>query len=92
MTSRYNRRHYEDVAIVLRNAHKNWSDQFQAPVKHLMFTFADLFAADNPNRCIDCGCRQGSSDRDPECSSHLFAGGFDRDRFLAACGLEEETS
>ncbi len=44
--------------------------------KRIVDTFADLFAADNPPACIE-----------GQCPSH---GGFNRERFLTACGLESE--
>ncbi len=44
------------------------------PVRNIALDFADLFAADNP----------------PAWDSNKLVGGFDRERFLAACGLESE--
>jgi len=70
MSSRYSKRHYEDVARLLRCHHLEGNDCDIYSVAH---AFADLFAADNP-RCAFLDCQMHK--------------GFDRARFLAACGLE----
>ncbi len=63
MTTRYQKRHYEDVARLLRERSEHIFDE--PLVRQVIeIDFADLFAADNPD--------------------------FDRERFLAACGLESE--
>ena len=62
MTTRYQKRHYEDVAALLA-PHGGLECAVTDCWTTLCAGFADLFAADNP-------------------------GGFDRERFLAACGLE----
>ncbi|KKL54077.1 hypothetical protein LCGC14_2269030 [marine sediment metagenome] len=74
MSSRYSKRHYEDVARILR------ADRMEARIRpeddtlaNVTADFADLFAADNP-RCAFLDCQMHK--------------GFDRARFLAACGLE----
>ena len=59
--------------------------------------FADLFAADNPPTCTKCGVLCATQQAVSLCANDAFAGenhqwsgGFDRERFLAACGLESE--
>ncbi|KKL14520.1 hypothetical protein LCGC14_2514850 [marine sediment metagenome] len=83
MTIRYQKRHYEDVTYIF--ATRGMPDIVRA---QLVGDFADLFAADNPRRCFaneehvgDCtdGCLTGTGP-DNE--------GFDREQFLATCGLE----
>ncbi len=93
MTTRYQKEHYEDVARILSDAIGIASDcdrpdcgcKVESPA--IAQDFADLFAADNPKRCSfhhnavvhnEIGYLNG------DC--HI--GGFDRERFLAACGLE----
>ena len=93
MTTRYQKRHYEDVAHILLawevGAHLS---------RGLVHAFADLFAADNPRRCVCCQAPDGAI---PPCIAtegrgvsftvdreHDFTGGFNRDQFLTACGLE----
>ena len=89
MTTRYQKRHYEDVASILHEAKRIEVDIGRLiPAAGYADEFADLFAADNPPRCIDCGAHRGEEADNAECTHHLFADGFDRDQFLAACGLE----
>lgn len=90
MTSRYHRRHYEDISKILNS----WAGTIEKDGKayyfthlHLCSDFADLFEADNPSMCIYCDC-----DGTTQCfcnveEGHEFVGGFDRDKFLDACGL-----
>ena len=81
MTTRYQKRHYEDVASILL-AHVGYVS------RDLVSDFADLFAVDNPQRfTAHIACPYNHSDgRDNDC--HIY--GFDREQFLAACGLEPE--
>ncbi len=74
--SRYTKQHYEDVARLIR---ESWPEAMPEDVNEVILfslanKFADLFAADNPDR-----------------PAYEYKG-FDRERFLAACGLEPETS
>lgn len=90
MASRYGKDHYEDVAKVLKEnrawAIKMDSSHARGAMAATIGTFADLFAADNPPTChitihrllLDWPC------------SSLCTEGFDRDKFLAACGLDLE--
>ncbi|KKK55252.1 hypothetical protein LCGC14_3076430 [marine sediment metagenome] len=85
--SRHSKQIYEDVAEVFHG---------EATVDNLAHDFADLFAADNPPRCVNCGepattTGGGSCHYVPQLGEHNFEGGFDRERFLAACGLTTET-
>lgn len=85
MTTRYQEKYYEDVVQILSAllADTTALDSFTK--------FADLFAADNPPTCIDCGASPSESGPfGSECAGHLFEGGFGRADFLAACGLESE--
>ena len=80
--SRYSKEHYEDVAKLLKKAPaatdmKAWFIQ----------KFADLFAADNPAACDVCG----QPNDEMLVGLHTFKGGFNREPFLAACGLEPES-
>lgn len=99
MSSRYSR-HYEDVARTIDLERKYWShlpNDAQAAVAESVLTrwsnsLADLFAADNPSSCLHCGVSQPNSSLCPDGSGilphHHPTGGFDRERFLEACGLE----
>ncbi len=91
MTTRYQKRHYEDVAGIL---HKYYEGIAYGPGYNacIAIDFADLFAADNPPLCSACGDEKGTTSICAHsCGSHhIFTGGFDRERFLAACGLESE--
>ena len=85
--SKYQKEHYEDVAGILLEhillTHTNsWT-------RDLVSSFADLFATDNPRTCPDCGDEEGTTSICAHsCGGHhVFTGGFDRERFLAACGL-----
>ena len=86
MTARYQEKHYEDVARILavhdvRNRPTEQADSGRhRPIMAIAVDFANLFAADNPG-CPTCF--------DRTCSRHEPARvGFNRERFLAACGLE----
>ena len=98
MSNRYSKQHYEDIAKALKE-NRTWAIQMDSShargvMASTIGTFADLFAADNPPTCIACGHRQ--SEPGPTCfpsterTGHKHEGGFDRERFLAACGLEPE--
>jgi len=97
MTTRYQERHYEDVAKALKE-NRAWaieldSSHARGVMAATIGTFADLFAADNPPTCLHCGqeaielsdtCPAGEGFGAP----HAHTQGFDRERFLTACGLE----
>lgn len=88
--SRYTKQHYEDVARLLagnRDA-TGLVRERNGAIGDLANDFADLFAADNPPTCIDCGARRGETDPNSDPGAHLYEHHFDRERFLAACGLE----
>ncbi|KKM72049.1 hypothetical protein LCGC14_1424500 [marine sediment metagenome] len=88
--SKFTKQHYEDVATLLKK--RSPAHPAMIMVKAVAIDFADLFATDNPACCIHCGYLEGTTDI---CDSsdgrireeHLFEGGFDREQFLAACGL-----
>ena len=87
MTTRYTEKHYEDVASILHEAKRIETDIGRLlPSEGYADEFADLFAADNPQRCTaHIACPYNRSDgRDNDC--HIY--GFNRARFLAACGIE----
>ncbi len=99
MTTRYTEEQIGDVARILRAERDAGlaalgKNQGSDAVACAMIDFADLFAADNPAYCINCGA---PAITDEVCASaggrlydeHLFEGGFDREKFLDACGLEE---
>lgn len=75
--SRNTKEHYEDVARLLRRKGIDGIGE-REPTRHrIIYAFADLFAADNPACAfLDCTMHQG----------------FDREQFLAACGLEPKTT
>ncbi len=63
-------------------------------VEDIARDFADLFAADNPPTCTKCGVLCATQQAANYCAddafegeNHKWAGGFDREQFLAACGL-----
>ena len=92
MTTRYQKRHYEDVARILR-PYANTAERgmFQT----IGDNFADLFAADNPDSVYCAYCDTTSPDdsclgQHPEEEPFTYHYGFSRERFLAACGLESE--
>ena len=92
IVSRYSKQHYEDVAKVLKE-NRAWARQMdsthgRAVMASTIGQFADLFAADNPpsTHCWHCGSNRNVV---TDCThvEHNY-GGFDREQFLAACGLE----
>ncbi|KKM04345.1 hypothetical protein LCGC14_1765150 [marine sediment metagenome] len=88
MTTRYQKSQIEDVARILSyHTTAAGMDDEQERMQWLTWiakSFVDLFAADNPPRCSTCGASVCSQ------RGHVFASGFDRERFLAACGLIED--
>ena len=98
MSSHYSKQYYEDVARTLKEQATYYSgivNDGQAIVAGVVLgrtieSFADLFAADNlpSSRCWTCGSSKesGFTCTRPD-GEHRF-GGFDREQFLAACGLE----
>ena len=79
-SGRYKQEHYEDVAKALKE-NRDWALQLdnihaRTVMAAIIGTFADLFAVDNPPSEKDCLCH--------ECR------GFNREKFLAACGLKSE--
>ncbi len=88
MSSRYTKQHYEDVATILREAKRIETDIGRLiPSEGYADEFADLFAIDNPLRCIICG-DVGTRFCEVPGMEHTFEDGFDREGFFAACGLE----
>ena len=84
MTTRYQKKHYEDVAAILCiGAAADVKLAVSDVTGTLIRQFADLFAADNPGAC---SCPPGE-EHPSKCN---MRGGFDRERFLTACGLESE--
>ncbi len=55
MTTRYQKEHYEDVAGLLRATQGKFDEEEAAVVGTLAYSFAILFAADNPAVCPKCG-------------------------------------
>ena len=96
MTTRYQKRHYEDVARLLYGAVQDASNKDRWVDMELAHEFADLFAADNPSTecCKYCGvtppiftptCLERGGGRE-----HVVvdSNSFNRKQFLEACGLE----
>lgn len=88
--SLYTKQHYEDIAKLIRDS---WPEAVPEDINEVILfslanKFADLFATDNPKRCDACGSSMGTSTQCPYNKDHLFEGGFDREQFLTACGLE----
>ena len=103
MSSRYSKKHYEDVARILKEQATYYSgivNDGQAIVAGVVLgrtiqDFADLFTADNPKCCIHCGYVKGTTEICDSANGqlrdeHTFEYGFDREQFLAACGLKSE--
>jgi hypothetical protein len=98
MTTRYQEKHYEDVAKVLSTVAVFHNSRAEAKggsgvLIQLIADFATLFAADNPPACTNCAEEYGTSEvcvtAGGRChEEHNFEGGFNRTQFLAACGLE----
>ncbi|KKM24101.1 hypothetical protein LCGC14_1608510 [marine sediment metagenome] len=89
--SRYSKEHYEDVARIIVGHNGGLLDTY-SPANHkcLADDFAELFAADNPpsTHCWHCGSNRNVV---TDCThvEHNY-GGFDREQFLTACGLEPQ--
>ncbi len=93
MTTRYQKRHYEDVAEILLGQISsvpplNWIGRIaevetNATVKRIAYRFVGLFAADNPPICSLPDEHTG----DCEYTGGKATTGFDREQFLVACGL-----
>lgn len=82
---------YEDVARAIKDS---WPDEAVGEVIlfSLAHRLADLFTTNNPRRCTHCGKAQPNNTVCPDGSGllpHHFVG-FDRNKFLVACGLEKE--
>ena len=75
MASKYQKRHYEDVAKLVQSTNG-------CSIRYTAERFADLFATDNPGACSLPDGHYG------DCNS-TRASGLDRERFLKACGLED---
>ncbi len=92
--TRYQKSQIEDVARVLRaerDAGLNalGKNQGSDAIACAMIDFANLFAADNPPKCV--AHRPGALFRNGPCITNcLFQGGFNRTAFLADCGLVVE--
>ncbi|KKM75854.1 hypothetical protein LCGC14_1386130 [marine sediment metagenome] len=93
--SRYTKEQCEDVALILSTPielriGRLHAETYSSTVGQLAKDFADLFAADRPpsSHCWTCGSSKeaGFTCTRPD-GEHRF-GGFDREHFLAACGLE----
>jgi len=84
MSNRYQTEHYEDVAKILSKDART----VEIVTEDIARDFANLFAADNPQRCTaHVACPYNHSDgRDNDC--HIY--GFNRAQFLTACGLKKE--
>ena len=92
--AKYREEHYEDVARILRDAidiasECNRSDcgcKVESPA--IARASATLSAADNPPVC-QCGATIGTMSLfNTDHGGHVIKGGFDRERFLAACGIK----
>ncbi len=103
MTTRYQKSQIEDVAQILRDAMLETIDDGKmasrymddTTIENITYDFETLFAADNPPRCVNCGepattTGGGSCHYVPQLGEHNFEGGFNREEFLTACGLESE--
>ena len=93
MTTRYQKSHYEDVAklLALHIGPCVPRTVTNCPTT-LAAEFVGLFAADNPpnSRCWTCGnTKEAAPIYTRPDGDHRF-GGFDREQFLVACGLESE--
>lgn len=80
-SGRYRQEHYEDVAGILSVFNGTVLMEPREIKEEIVYSFAYLFATDNPHKCYVDG------DHDGECDDGCMRG-FDRKRFLAACGLE----
>lgn len=95
MTTRYQEKHYEDMIAILSgyttDGPSNEERHGSRTARRIARDFADLFAADNPRYCGHCGQLEGVTEicHAPD-EEHIWDGiGFDRDKFLATCGLKE---
>ena len=95
--SKYQEQHYEDMAGIVKMFTGSCGLEHCdacATVSEISLQFMRLFAADNPACCAHCGDDEGTT---AACvgaggrsyDEHNFEGGFDRERFLKACGLGE---
>ncbi len=87
MTTRYQKEHYEDVAGLLRAAQEMFGEENEV-IGILAHSVSILFAADNPRKCRGCGLVENINNALHQ--GYDWGGGFDREQFLAACGLESE--
>ncbi|KKM75074.1 hypothetical protein LCGC14_1393810 [marine sediment metagenome] len=87
MTTRYQKSQIEDVARILRRRYYPLHSKALVVWQGLVDEFADLFAADNPPTCIVSILSAPIAHERHDC---VLEGGFARERFLAACGLESE--
>ena len=86
MTTRYQNEHYEDVAGVIASFVRcQVSVLGGAHGAEMADAFANLFTADNPRKCLGCGLIEDASNTLHQ--GYDWGEGFDRERFLAACGL-----
>lgn len=88
--SRFTKEHYEDVALVLKE-NRAWAIQMDRPHARAVMAstigqFADLFAADNPRKCRGCGLVEDINNALHQ--GYDWGGGFNRVKFLTACGLQ----
>ncbi len=103
MNTRYQNEHYEDVTRILSTSTRHLCPLFQqGSIFHkdrfdrcdVVAAFANLFAADNPSTCLHCGQIAELGDtcpvEDEFRAHHAHTQGFDRERFLAACGLKSK--
>ena len=90
---RYSEKHYEDVARILRLRYDYYRRyEPRLALESTAQAFVILFAADNPLRCRLCRVPDvGAAKEIPhtDSSEHEFTEGFDRKKFLEACGLGE---
>jgi len=95
MTTRYQKEQHDEVARILKkNRAVSIGDGLggkqlllhisNGGLTNAAIDFADLFAADNPKRCTFHG------DHNVGYSEDCIITGFDREQFLAACGLKKE--
>ena len=95
MNAIYQERHYKDVARILYGWTGTRTEVGHNPadcaecqsVALICEDFANLFAADNPPTCIVSILSAPIAHERHDC---VLEGGFARERFLAACGLESE--
>ncbi|KKL28810.1 hypothetical protein LCGC14_2371400 [marine sediment metagenome] len=92
MTTGYRQSQIEDVARILSYhttaARVDGERERMEWLAWVAKSFVDLFAADNPPFCQTCKVEHSIFYAGE--GLHDYKGGFDRERFLTACGLEEE--